>query len=283
MQSFKISIAKIGENVANEDAATAGDGMIAISDGAGGGGIYAEYWSRHLLNKLPKEPITTFSKLNEWIDGIWEPFYNDYEVKAKIQGGMFLNKFYDEGSFATLVAVWLDGNKALWCRYGDSVAFHYNYRTKILEHSFTKLVDFNNSPYLINYNHELKEQGFRAGEFVMDKDSIVFVASDALSHYITMMYYVANLPQYRGDIDDALSAQTKNSNFINVALSMKNIDFEKDVIDYLINNTDNSHSESKFIDKDMLVNEADYTKHLQLLNNEGLLAVDDYSLAVITL
>ena len=100
-----ITIGKIGENLVNEDAAIARDRLIAVSDGAGGGGVFADLWARYLVEHLPAGPVVDYQSFDEWIDGIWEPFYNDCEEKAKAEGGMLLNKFYDEDSFATLVAV----------------------------------------------------------------------------------------------------------------------------------------------------------------------------------
>ena len=93
-----LSIGKIGENLVNEDAAIAKDSLIAVSDGAGGGGVFADLWSEYLVEHLPDEPIGDYPTFDKWIDSIWEPFYNDCEEKAKAEGGMLLNKFYDEGS-----------------------------------------------------------------------------------------------------------------------------------------------------------------------------------------
>ena len=46
MKSKSISIGKPEEDCVNEDAAIARYNMIAVSDGAGGGGLFAERWSR---------------------------------------------------------------------------------------------------------------------------------------------------------------------------------------------------------------------------------------------
>ena len=140
-----ISLAKFEEDVTNEDAAVARKEVIAVSDGAGGGGVFADCWSKYIVERLPNEPIESFEAFDKWIDSIWEPFYNEYEAEAKTIGGLFLNKFYDEGSYATLVAVWESGR---WVSYGDSVAFCYNRESKELQHSFTRLADFNISDKL---------------------------------------------------------------------------------------------------------------------------------------
>lgn len=258
---IRITTAKFEEGIVNEDAAIVKDNVIAVSDGAGGGGVFAECWSQYLVDNMPDKPIKTYKAFDKWIDGIWESFYNEYEEKAKYVGGMFLNKFYDEGSFATLVAVWKGGQ---WISYGDSVAFCYNRKTKELQHSFTRLADFNTPPYLINCKDPLDEKGFRCGNFKVDKNCIVFASSDTLAHYIIMMYMVENKDQFAGELKEAIDTQTKNSNFIKTALGMKKIDYESDVIMKLQSCT----------------NEKNFMRHLQSLKNKGLLGHDDYSLVI---
>lgn len=256
-----ISLAKFEQGITNEDAAIARKEVIAVSDGAGGGGVFADCWSKYLVERLPDEPIESFEAFDKWIDGIWEPFYNECEANAKNIGGMFLNKFYDEGSFATLVAVWKDGQ---WISYGDSVAFCYNQKSKELKHSFTRLADFNKPPYLINCKDPLDEKGFRKGQFAIDNDCIIMVASDTLAHYILMMYEVAYQDKFSEELQDAIDAQTKNSNFIKTAMSIEDLDFEKDVIRKLLNCSSWPILQS----------------HIKGLKKKGLIGHDDYSLVV---
>ena len=256
-----ISIAKLDEGLVNEDAAKATRNWIAVADGAGGGGIFADLWSKYLIEHLPDEPIRDYQAFDSWIDGIWEPFYNECEKQAKDEGGMLLNKFYDEGSFATLVAVWKSG---LWMSYGDSVAFCYNRKTKELQHSFTRLADFNNPPYLINCKDPLNEKGFRKGKFNIDEDSVVFATSDTLAHYIIMMYEVAHTAEYKEELEEAINVQTKNSNFIKAAMALDVFDFEKDVIKKLINCTTWPFLQN----------------HIKGLRKRGLIGHDDYSFVI---
>ena len=256
-----LSIAKIGENLVNEDAALAKKSLIAISDGAGGGGVFADKWSRYLIENLPEKPIVDFASFDKWIDAIWEHFYNECEKEAQKEGGMLLNKFYDEGSFATLVAVWSTGQ---WINYGDSVAFCYNMKTGVLEHSFSKLADFNNPPYLINCKDPLCPEGFRSGKFDIDDGCMVFATSDALAHYILTMYMTSRKDEYREELMTAIDAQTKNSNMINVAMALKHMDFEKTLMKLL-----------------NLKHKGHFKQHLRKLYKDGLLALDDYSLAIL--
>ena len=256
-----ISLAKFEEGIVNEDAAIANENVIAVSDGAGGGGVFAERWSQYLVNHLPEKQIKSYKAFDKWIDGIWEPFYNDCEEIAEKEGGMFLNKFYDEGSFATLVAIWKNGT---WISHGDSVAFCYNKKTGELHHSFTRLADFNNPPYLINCKDPLNEVGFRKGQFKIDKDCVVFATSDTLAHYILMMYEVDHKERYKDELEEAINAQTKNSNFIKTAMRLRKKDFAKDVILKLEN--------------------CQYPQQLKLhigrLKRWGLIGHDDYSLVM---
>lgn len=256
----KISIPK-EQDIINEDAVEAKEALITVSDGAGGGGVFAERWSRYLVDNVPDKPIKNFKAFDKWIDGIWEPFYNEYEEVAKKEGGMLLNKFYDEGSFATLVAVWKGGD---WISYGDSVAFCYNIVSGDLQHSFSCLSDFNKPPHLINCKDPLDENGFKNGNFRITKDCIVFATSDTLAHYIIMMYEVTHSIKYAEELQAAINVQTKNSNFIKTAMGLKKIDFEKDVITKLGNCT----------------NEENFKRHIQSLKRKGLIGYDDYSLVI---
>lgn len=266
MKTKASSVTKFEDGVLNEDAVYACATCIAVSDGAGGGGVFAERWSQYLVFNLPSNPITTFDGLDRWIDSIWEPFYNKCEIWAKKQqDGMFLKKIYDEGSFATLAALWHTDEGLCWMAYGDSVVFHYNRRSKILEHSFTSLADFNQPPYLINCKDPLQAEGFRCGTFICDKDSLFIVTSDALAHYILMMYMVAHKDSMGEELNKAIDAHSKNSQLVDTALVLPRVRFEHDVIDKLV------HCSGHV---------SNLTRHLQLLRRRGLISHDDYSIAV---
>ena len=82
------------------------------------------------------------------------------------------------------------------------------------------------------------------------------------------MYEASNIIFYNDDIQKELSAHTKNSNFTKVALGIKRIDFEKDVIYKLYGAARNGHN---------------FRQHLNSLYKKGLLAHDDYSLSVLVI
>lgn len=258
-----ITLAKFEDGIVNEDAAIANGNVIAVSDGAGGGGVFADLWSKYLVEHLPDEPITDFKAFDKWIDDIWEPFYNDSEEKAKAEGGMLLNKFYDEGSYATVVAVWNNGQ---WISYGDSVAFCYNKRTGMLQHSFGHIVEFNNPPHLVNCKDPTDESGFKSGKFEKSEDDIIFAASDALSHYILMMYELSHSEVYTLELQNAINAQTKYSNSIKIAMAQKSYDFKNDIMGKLLS---------------CYRNIGNFRRHMESIQKKGLIAHDDYSIAIL--
>lgn len=265
MYKLKVSsIGKILEPSVNEDSAIAKGNLIAVSDGAGGGGVFAERWSEYLVNKLPLTPITSFDQLDSWIESIWEPFYLCCEDEAKKIGGMFLDKFYDEGSFATLACAWYANEKVHWVTYGDSVVFHYNRKTGLLEHSFGALVDFNSAPYLINCKDELNPKGFKCGTFSIGTNDVVFVCSDALAHYILASYFIAYDNIYSNELKTAIESRTKNENFILSAQNRKKGDFSL-IINPLLNSI--SHN-------------LNFKRHINMLLKQKLIANDDYSMAM---
>ncbi|MDE6669322.1 MAG: hypothetical protein K2K26_06545 [Muribaculaceae bacterium] len=262
-----VSISKGEKSALNEDAVIARKNVIAVSDGAGGGGLFADRWSHYLLKHLPASPIGSAEELDKWIGSIWETYYNRAEESAKRLGGMELDKFYDEGSFATLAAVWYQPTNSIcnWIAYGDSVVFHYDYDTKELRHSFTALADFDRPPYLINCKEELNPAGFRSGDFAMTPTSFVFVTSDAFAHYVLMMYELSKSEIYRGELRGASAANSKNGNILKRASALSGINFERDVIEKLRKGV---YDESRF------------AKWVRALCGKGLLAFDDCSAAV---
>ena len=60
-------------DIPNEDAVVVRENAIAVSDGAGGGGVFADLWSNYLVEHLPEKPIKSYQTFDKWIDGIWEP------------------------------------------------------------------------------------------------------------------------------------------------------------------------------------------------------------------
>ena len=265
--SKSVSIAKPNDYAPNEDAVFCSPQCIAVSDGAGGCGLYADEWSRYLIAHLPKgAPLCLFTEFDEWVDGIWEAFYNEHEKRAKEGDGILLNKFYNEGSCATIATAWkINDEGCSWAAYGDSVVFHYKRRTKLLEHSFTRLADFSNPPRLISCKDPLEEEGFHSGVFHIDDASIVFAASDALSHYVLMMYELSKSAEFESELMELRMKQTSNSQLLRMA-EKEEFKFYDDVLSPLLKSVDS---------------EADFKDFMASLYAKRLIDIDDYTLAIL--
>ena len=152
--------------------------------------------------------------------------------------------------------------------FGDSVAFCYDFDTHKLIHTFGYLGDFDNPPYLINCKDEINGKGFKSGEWNINEHSVVFAASDSLAHYILMMYEVSRNDTYAHELQEAGARHSKNENYIKMAQALPTVDFEKGVLCKLLNCANN---------------QTNFKRHIESLLRKGLLAVDDYSFAVLAI
>lgn len=246
----------------NEDSVLAAESIIAVSDGAGGGGLFADKWSQFLLSKLPKSPINSFEDFDKWVDGIWEEFYSAQEMEAQKLDALALDKFYSEGSFATIAVIWLYKGSIHWLTYGDSAVFCYDIETHELICTINSLKDFNEAPYLVSTNEPLNANGFKNGTFTFSPLKIYFCASDALSFYIWASYLAGKEGETSQQLKDVYCSKSKNANFASKILSQK-INFEADVLNKLLRASKNKHN---------------FSLHLNRLYKNGLIASDDYSI-----
>ena len=76
-------------------------------------------------------------------------------------------------------------------------------------------------------------EGFKHGEFVLDDSSVVFAASDALSHYILMMYELAHCKEFGEELAEEYLKHSGNSQLLKTAETLR-FNFKNDVIDKLI-------------------------------------------------
>ena len=261
MKSSAISIGK--DSNYNEVAVMAHDNVISVSDGAGGGGLFADKWAQYLLAKLPTKPINSFISFDNWIDSIWENFYSSQERIAKNLAPIALNKFYTEGSFATLAAIWKIEETVYWISYGDSAIFCYDYDSHELFCSVNKLVEFNDAPHLISTNNPLIMDGFKYGTCSASSSKVFFCASDALSFYILASYYFHKGDKNNKQLMEVINSCSKNANIVRNIITNKSLDFENDILNKLQRASRNKHN---------------FTLHMMRIFRAGLIAHDDYSI-----
>ncbi len=111
-------------------------------------------------------------------------------------------------------------------------------------------------------------EGFRQGDFQTDSNSIVFATSDALAHYVIMMYQVCHRNLFAEELKSALAVHSKNSNYIQTAMNLKGFDFERNVLQKL---------------KGSAGSRINFIRHTGRLVKEGLLAYDDYTIGFLTI
>ena len=181
---------------------------------------------------------------------------------------MLLNKFYSEGSCATLVAAWIgDNEECRWIAYGDSVLFHYNRATGELWHSFTSVADFDNPPHLISCKDPLTPAGFSEGSLALTESSVLFAASDALSCFVLMMYQVSRWTEYADELEALIAEHSSASHRVQLARAMK-FDFYEDVLKRLIDSASSAET---------------FAQQMHAWLDAGLLELDDYTVAFLKL
>ncbi len=169
---------------------------IALSDGAGGMGLFAADWSRQLVDNLPNEPFENIESVSNWLGAFWEQFYDRYSQKAAKLGRDYQNKFFEQGSAATLVGLWEKETHFEWVTYGDSCISVFskssidNEKDKN-ENTFQMFPyslpsQFSGYPHLINVQEECQQEGFLKGSFEKENVSFILLTSDALSLYILL-------------------------------------------------------------------------------------------------
>lgn len=242
---------------------------IAVSDGAGGAGLFTGEWAEYLCDHLPDDSISTFEEFSGWINSIWEPFCNNYQSVAEGRG--IGAKFLSDGSWATLVAIWLPdfiNQKFRWLAYGDSALFIFDTAEKRMDFCSVKDVNlFNESPYLINWKEDPSPVGFSNGEFILNKNQIVLLASDAMSQYILLKYLIGENSE---SAKSQLSMLEASGSRLSVQLAKMKIasdarDFFSITLPELIESLNSVECFQRLTDK---------------LKQKGFLAFDDYTLVV---
>lgn len=270
MMKYKnISVSKPTKDGPCEDSSRSSERFIAVSDGAGGYGLFADKWSECLVSGLDSaKPIESFDVLDSYIECVWKPFYDKYEAVAKESDSFMLNKFYEEGSCATLAALWIEKDMIKWMAYGDSVVFIYNKNSDSLNRSFGNLSAFTRNPDLISCSEPLSESAFTTGNQEKQDGDICLIASDALSHYIMMMYMCCHKNEYGLELEEASSTKDLNGDLVRHALQEPDFNFYTDIIVPLIESTGTEES---------------FERYMTDLRERGLLDSDDYSLSYMLL
>lgn len=94
---------------------------------------------------------------------------------------------------------------------------------------------------------------------------MVFAASDALSHYVLMMYELSKSAEFESELMELRMKQTSNSQLLQIAAKEK-FNFADDVLSPLLRSVDS---------------EADFKELMESLYAKRLIDIDDYTLAIL--
>lgn len=173
-------------------------GLVAVADGAGGKGVYVGKWAQTLVAQLPDTPFEDADAVFNWLKPIATQFYRDNKEDAQKNEHTW-TKFLQEGSAATLTALWLpdrsDGNnapeKAACMMYGDSPILQYHTLTKelVMPEHLRELSSFSGRTSLVNW---LGSHPFQHGHCHFSRfdptDQTILLATDAMAQMILIRY-----------------------------------------------------------------------------------------------
>lgn len=187
--------------------------FYAVSDGAGGCGVYCKEWAKYLAIKVPKNPqLINQSKSIDWFYKISKGFYEEVIAKQDLSDLVLQRKVFKEGSYATLVVCWIDKNtdKLFYSSIGDSCLFYFEKQNEIYQlkaiSSLNQQDDIDDSPNLLNWNIEIKQQ-LPFDSFEIENDFKLILASDSLSKWILLSIAILDFSM--------ISEIHFNKNFIN--------------------------------------------------------------------
>lgn len=162
---------------------------IAISDGAGGAGIYCKTWANYLVKNQPDNAFESKIKANEWFLSLSESFYNENIESINKLDPFILEKFINEGSYATLFFAWLnyETNILKYIGIGDTTLFVFRKANEIYNPILISPINDQNSlddfPKLLNWNKELNYD-MSINEIDLKSDDILIICTDSITRWI---------------------------------------------------------------------------------------------------
>jgi hypothetical protein len=250
--------------------------LYAISDGAGGSGVFSKEWSKYLCENIPLAPSEFgYENTIKWFNNISQGFYNDIILKQDLSDLILKRKVFKEGSFSTLTICWIDKeeNELLFSSSGDSCFFYFekNDDVFILKQisSLNLQAGIDDAPFLLNWNIELEKQ-LSFDSIEIENEFRLIIASDSLAKWILLNLVIFNVSAleeryFSSDFKYSLNAEKYQSQKSNIRLG-SNLGTIESLFYFLKNISQNT---------DMFKSEM-----IKLYQNQEL-EIDDYSLIYI--
>jgi serine/threonine protein phosphatase PrpC len=259
------SIAKWGETE-NEDSwfFHHNTSCFTLADGAGGVGLFSKEWAQTLAESIEHLPSNNgvLKKIHELkID-----FYNRQEAFLEKNPEYFSDKFFEEGSAATLLVSQLaEGQKIKTLAYGDSGFFLYHSRENSLETNIKPdhLIDL---PILLNSKEpSTREDALFYDELSYEPGDTLILVSDALAQYLFLIHLFEC--RKHDILDLLLSQQTSVSDKVRKLQRRELFSFFETIQQF----------------KFALTSENSFSEHCKNLFDEGLIDYDDYTMILVEL
>lgn len=197
----------------NEDAffekPAMGSLCFSLSDGAGGVGIFSADWARFLTQRQPETYPDDRRYWHNWFSTAAEAFYEQIDPENNLNDPLVLQKFYSEGSYATLLYVWIDEQKdeLTSLAVGDTFLFHFNLngRSAMLKQIYPlanhhTLDDF---PQLLNWNRAIEDWP-APYQAKLEKNDVIICCTDALAKFFIKALFAGNPAAFAGLLSDQL-------------------------------------------------------------------------------
>jgi hypothetical protein len=163
--------------------------IIAVSDGAGGAGIYCKLWAIYLVNNQLDKPFNSKKNAEEWFLSISESFYKENIESISKMDPFILEKFIKEGSYATLFFAWWnkETNVLHFTGIGDTTLFVFRKEKEIYNPILLTPINEQNSlddfPKLLNWNKKLNYD-LSIKEISLQSNDIIIICTDSIARYL---------------------------------------------------------------------------------------------------
>ncbi len=253
------------------------DGLLAaVSDGAGGAGLFCGAWAETLIGRLPNLPIAGIDGLNRWMDGFCLAFRSEHVPKTQSQPAKH-TKFVREGSLATLAACWVSfyrGRTLLrWLGYGDSqiMVFDRTGAKPVLAAAYPSTVSvLEKSPALLNWKDLPDRAKLSTGAIRLPTRATVAIASDSIGQFILLSYLARHSP--------GLGGSRMAEEFLRLASNDSKLG---EAVRAHRQHSNGSFSRILETARAALKSEHEFSAYVRARHGEGLLANDDATLLLI--
>jgi len=159
---------------------------LAMSDGAGGAGIYCKDWAQKLVDYQP-DSIHMKSKFDwdNWYLSLCDSFFRS--ISKNLPDDIFIReKFTNNGSYATLLYLWRDNSNLYFIGTGDTTLFLFktsqeSYIPSII-YPINNQKTINSNPYLLNWNMKFPEIQLQRVE--ISEGDVIICATDSIARWI---------------------------------------------------------------------------------------------------